>query len=213
MRRVILASANPGKLRELRALLGPRGFELVSQDTLGVAACPETAVSFVENAIAKARHAAVHAGLPAIGDDSGLVVEALGGAPGVRSARYAGESAADEENTALLLERLTGVPSARRAAYFYCVVVYLRGPDDPCPILGEGRWNGRILEAPRGDSGFGYDPVFYVPEAGVSAAQLDARAKNALSHRGKAVRAVCACVAADSALGRGGAEALLAPML
>jgi len=211
--RLILASANPGKLRELSALLGPHGFDLVTQDTLAIAACPETASSFVENALAKARHASGHGGLPAIADDSGLVVEILGGEPGVRSARYAGEAATDAENTTLLLERLGDLPRARRAAYFYCVIVYLRSPDDPTPIICEGRWDGCILDAPRGDSGFGYDPIFYLPEIGRSAAQLDARAKNALSHRGQAVRILCARLVADSASTGSGAVSPPAAML
>jgi XTP/dITP diphosphohydrolase len=186
--RVVLASGNRGKLRELGELLGGLPMQILSQSALGVQEAEETAPTFVENAIIKARNASLHAGLPAIADDSGIEVDALGGAPGCRSARYAGPNASDRENLEKLLGALAGVPEDLRTARFQCVLVYLRHPEDPTPVVCSGTWEGRIALAPRGDNGFGYDPVFYVPEHGCTAAELPAEVKNALSHRGQALR-------------------------
>ena len=185
--KVVLASSNPGKLSELRALLKPAGLQVVSQDALGVEPPEETGVTFVENALIKARAACAATGLPALADDSGVVVDALGGAPGVRSARYAGEGASDADNLARLLEALAGVDSPERGAAFVCAIVYLRHARDSCPIVCEGVWRGRILEAPRGDGGFGYDPVFFVETLNRTAAELSQAEKNTVSHRGQAL--------------------------
>ena len=185
--KVVLASSNPGKLSELRALLKPAGLQVVPQDVLGVEPPAETGVTFVENALIKARAACAATGLPALADDSGVVVDALGGAPGVRSARYAGEGASDADNLARLLEALAGVDPPERGAAFVCAVVYLRHAQDPCPIVCEGVWKGRILDAPRGDGGFGYDPVFFVETLNRTAAELSRAEKNAVSHRGQAL--------------------------
>ena len=185
--KVVLASSNPGKLTELRAFLEPAGMRVVPQDAYGVEPPEETGLTFVENALIKARAACSATGLPSIADDSGLVVHALGGAPGVRSARYAGSRASDEANVSRLLEALQGIEPAGRRAEFVCAIVYLRHARDPRPILCEGLWAGRILEAPRGAGGFGYDPVFFVESLGKSAAELDPARKNAISHRGKAL--------------------------
>jgi len=184
--RLVLASNNAKKAAELGALLAPLDIEIVPQSALGVGEADEPHVTFVENALAKARHAAAHTGLPAIADDSGLCVAALGGAPGVVSARYAGEPKSDARNNALLVERLSGV--TERSAFFYCVLVLVRHAADPQPLIADGHWHGRILDAPRGAAGFGYDPLFYVPELGRTAAELDADLKNTLSHRGIAMR-------------------------
>jgi XTP/dITP diphosphohydrolase len=190
--RVVLASGNPGKLRELTALLAPLSLSLVPQAELGIAAVPETGETFLANALLKARHAAEHARLPALADDSGLEVEALGGRPGVRSARYAHPGASDAENLERLLEELRGVPPARRRARYQCVIVLARGADDPQPLIARGSWEGRIGSAPRGSGGFGYDPVF-VPEGSErTAAELDPAEKNAVSHRGRALRELVA---------------------
>ena len=186
-RRLVLASGNAGKLAELRALLGGDGLELVAQSDLGVDDIEETGLTFVENALLKARHAARGTGLPALADDSGLCVDALGGAPGLYSARYAGAHGDARANIAKLLDALADVPDARRTAHFHAVVVLLRHADDPQPIIAEGRWPGRILHAPRGDRGFGYDPVFLDPVHGSSAAELDPALKNRISHRGQAL--------------------------
>ena len=185
--KVVLASSNPGKLSELRALLRPAGLQVVPQDALGVEPPEETGVTFVENALIKARAACAATGLPALADDSGVVVDALGGAPGVRSARYAGEGASDADNLAMLLEALSGVDPSARGGAFVCAIVYLRHARDPCPIVCEGVWRGRILEAPRGDGGFGYDPVFFVATLNRTAAELSRTEKNAVSHRGQAL--------------------------
>ncbi|MDZ7788173.1 MAG: RdgB/HAM1 family non-canonical purine NTP pyrophosphatase [Halofilum sp. (in: g-proteobacteria)] len=186
MSRVVLASGNAGKLREFAAMLADAGIELVPQSDFAVSAPPETAVTFVENALTKARHAAGETGLAAIADDSGLEVDALGGAPGVHSARFAGAHGDDRENNARLLGELDGVPAERRTARYRAVLVYLRAPDDPAPIVAEGTWEGRIAAAPRGDGGFGYDPLFELAD-GRTAAELPAEEKNLLSHRGKAL--------------------------
>ena len=185
--KVVLASSNPGKLSELRALLKPAGLQVVPQDALGVEPPEETGVTFVENALIKARAACAATGLPALADDSGVVVDALGGAPGIRSARYAGEGASDSDNLARLLEALAGVDPPERGAAFVCAIVYLRHAQDPCPIVCEGVWRGRILDAPRGDGGFGYDPVFFVETLNRTAAELSRAEKNTVSHRGQAL--------------------------
>ena len=185
--KVVLASSNPGKLDELRALLEPTGLQVVPQDTFGVEPPDESGLTFVENALIKARAACAATGLPAIADDSGVVVHALGGAPGVRSARYAGDGASDADNVAKLLVALADVPPTGRSAAFVCAVAYLRHEYDPCPILAEGRWQGRILDAPRGAGGFGYDPVFLVETHARTAAELSRAEKNAISHRGQAL--------------------------
>lgn len=182
---LVLASGNGGKLREFQALLGP-AFRVRAQSEFGVVALPETGTTFLLNARLKAQHAARCTGLPALGDDSGLEVDALGGAPGVWSARYAGPDADDESNNARLLQELAGWPEAQRSARFRCVLVWLDSPDDPAPRIGEGVWPGRILAAPRGQGGFGYDPLFLDLQSGLSAAELSAADKNAVSHRGRA---------------------------
>nr|VFJ53573.1 MAG: XTP/dITP diphosphohydrolase [Candidatus Kentron sp. FW] len=192
MKKVVLASSNPGKLRELRELLAPLDITLAPQSDFDVRDVEETGGTFVENAILKARHAAAVSGLPAIGDDSGLVVDALGGAPGIYSARYAGEGATDKKNLDRLLRELADVPESRRSAHFKCLMVYMSHADDPTPVIADGTWAGRILFAPRGENGFGYDPVFYVPTHDCSSAELPSDTKNALSHRGQAVRELVA---------------------
>jgi XTP/dITP diphosphohydrolase len=184
---IVLASNNAGKVREFNQLLAAASIRVVPQGEYGVPEAEETGLSFVENAIIKARNAARHAGLPAIADDSGIEVDALHGAPGIYSARYAGAGASDEENLRKLLEALRSTPGTRRGARFQCLMVYMRHADDPTPAIFQGTWEGRILGAPRGDNGFGYDPVFLVPGLGRSAAELDAATKNRLSHRGQAL--------------------------
>jgi XTP/dITP diphosphohydrolase len=191
---LVLASGNRGKAREIGALLAPLGWTLRSQADLGVAEVEETGATFVENALLKARHAAAATGRAALADDSGLEVDALGGAPGVHSARYAG-GAGDAANVAKLLEALRGVPAARRTARFRCVLALVRSADDPAPLIAEGAWEGAIAEAPRGAHGFGYDPVFLVPELGCTAAELEPAAKNARSHRGQALARLVAALA------------------
>ena len=185
--KLVLASGNPGKLAELRDLLGDVDVELHAQSAFGVRDADETGLTFVENAILKARHAALATGLPALGDDSGLCVDALDGAPGLYSARYAGEHGDAQANIAKLLDALRDVPEARRTARFVCVLALLRHAGDPQPLIAEGVWEGRILDAPRGDGGFGYDPVFFDVERGIGAAELDAGLKNRVSHRGRAL--------------------------
>jgi len=185
--RLILASSNRGKLVEMRELLSGLEVELIPQADLGIGDADEIASTFVENALLKARHAARASGLAALGDDSGICVDELGGAPGLYSARYAGAHGDAQANIAKLLHELRDVPDARRAAHFYCVIVLLRSADDPMPLIAEGRWDGSILEAPRGNGGFGYDPVFYDPALRIGAAELDASIKNRVSHRGQAL--------------------------
>jgi XTP/dITP diphosphohydrolase len=189
MTRVVLASGNPGKLREFSQMLADAGIELVAQSEFRVVAPEETATTFVENALIKARHAAQETGLPAIADDSGLQVDALDGAPGIRSARFAGADAEDAANNRKLLEALSEVPAQARSARYRAVLVYLDGAEDPAPIISEGTWEGRIAEAPRGTSGFGYDPLFELAD-GRTAAELPAGEKNLLSHRGQALAAL-----------------------
>lgn len=185
--KLVIASNNQGKIAELHDLLQPLGLTPVAQGELGVPEAEEPAVTFVENALLKARNAARHTGLPALADDSGLAVDALDGQPGVRSARYAGPNATDADNVQALLEALEGLPEEQRGAQFHCVLVYLRHADDPTPIICHGQWPGRILTVPMGDGGFGYDPVFYVPESDCSAAQLTREQKSRASHRGRAL--------------------------
>ncbi|HET8940945.1 MAG TPA: RdgB/HAM1 family non-canonical purine NTP pyrophosphatase [Rudaea sp.] len=187
MNRIVLASSNAGKLAEMREILADANIELVAQSQLGIADADETASTFVENALLKARHAATLSGLPALGDDSGLCVEAIDGAPGLLSARYAGRHGDSAANIAKLLNTLEHVADARRSAHFYCCIVLLRSAQDPAPLIAEGRWHGRILHAPRGDNGFGYDPVFFDPVHNVSAAEMDPALKNGISHRGQAL--------------------------
>jgi XTP/dITP diphosphohydrolase len=190
--RWVLASGNRGKLAELRELLREAGLglDVVAQSELGVNPAPEDALTFVENALAKARHAARATGLPAIADDSGLCVDALGGAPGVHSARFAGAAADDRANVAKLLTELHAVPEPARGARFYCVLVALESADDPAPLIAHGEWQGSIARAPRGAGGFGYDPVFVDPATGRTAAELGPAAKNRVSHRGRALLAL-----------------------
>ncbi len=187
MKRLVLASGNPGKLRELSALLEDLGYELLAQSGFGVSAVAETGTTFVENAIIKARHAASVTGLPALADDSGIEVDALDGAPGVYSARFAGEDADDAANNTLLVEKLRQVPPEARIARYRAVIVLMRHAADPSPIICEGSWEGLIQLEPAGDGGFGYDPHFFLPEQGCTSAQLSAEEKNRLSHRGKAL--------------------------
>ena len=188
--KLVLASGNAGKLEELRAMLADLPYEIVAQDDLGVEEVPETGLTFVENALIKARHASAVTGLPALADDSGLIVDALDGAPGLYSARYAGSPTNAAANNAKLLEAMRDVPAERRSARFYAVIVLLRHAEDPQPLIAEGSWEGTITTAPRGDGGFGYNPVFLDPVHGLTAAEMDAGLKNALSHRGKALAAL-----------------------
>ncbi|MGH8041514.1 MAG: RdgB/HAM1 family non-canonical purine NTP pyrophosphatase [Rudaea sp.] len=185
--KLVLASGNAGKLAEIREILAGADIELIAQGKLGIADAEETASTFVENALFKARHAARASGLPALGDDSGLCVDALGGAPGLISARYAGEHGNGAANIAKLLDALRDVSDSQRTAYFHCTIVLLHSADDPAPLIAEGRWHGRILHAPRGTSGFGYDPVFFDPVLNASAAELNPAIKNRVSHRGQAL--------------------------
>ena len=187
---LVLASGNAGKLAELRELLDGGRFTLRPQSEFGVADAEETGLTFVENALIKARHAARATGLAALGDDSGLCVDALGGAPGLYSARYGGGHGDAARNIARLLHEMDGIADAARTARFHCVLVLLRSADDPQPIIAEGNWEGRILRSPRGERGFGYDPVFLDPENACSAAELDPAIKNAISHRGRALAAL-----------------------
>ena len=186
-RRWVLATSNRGKLDEYRQLLAGTPIELVELAAGSDDVPAETGATFVENALIKARHAAARSGLPALADDSGLCVAALGGAPGVESARYAGPGASDAANVSRLLDALAGVAGDERAAAFHCVIVALRAPDDPAPIVAEGRWHGWIATAPAGRHGFGYDPVFVDPSLGLTAAEIDPAEKNAISHRARAV--------------------------
>ncbi len=186
--KAVLASSNAGKLRELAAILSPLGYELVTQSSLGIDTPPETGVTFAENAWLKAIHAARLSGLPAIADDSGIEVDALGGRPGVYSARYAGEGASDLANLQKMLGELRNVPADRRSARYQCVMAFARTADDPAPLIAYGTWEGRILDRPRGSGGFGYDPIFQPAGLDVSAAELSATEKNARSHRGEALR-------------------------
>ena len=190
MKKLVLASNNAGKLREFGQLLAPLDFEVLPQAAFNVPEAEEPYATFVENALTKARHCARHTGLPSLADDSGLCVEALGGAPGVRSARYAGEPKSDARNNAYLLEKMQG--QTDRRAHFVAVLVFVRHADDPQPLIAEGEWHGEILDAPRGADGFGYDPLFFVPALNATAAELDHEQKNNLSHRGVALQQLIA---------------------
>ena len=186
MKKLVLASNNAKKIKELNALLAPLGFTVIAQGELNIPETEEPHPTFIENALAKARHAARHSGLPALADDSGLCVKALGGAPGVISARYAGEPKSDARNNEKLLADLAG--RTERRAHFVSLLALVRSPDDPQPIIAEGEWHGEIVDQARGDGGFGYDPLFFVSEFGQTAAQLDADTKNRISHRGRAMQ-------------------------
>ena len=191
-RQLVLASDNQGKLKELTALLSDRGFSVVGQGDLDVTPAEETGETFIENAILKARNAARQTGHPAIADDSGIEVDALKGAPGVYSARFAGDNATDSDNVAKLLSQLTDVRSEDRKARFRCLMVYLRRADDPAPLICEGTWSGKVTLTPSGENGFGYDPVFWVPDEGCTAAELNPARKNVLSHRAQALKQLVA---------------------
>jgi XTP/dITP diphosphohydrolase len=195
MRQIVLASGNKGKLKEFGEILQPFNMEIISQGTLGVEDADETGLTFVENAILKARNACEHTGLAAIADDSGLEVDALQGAPGIYSARYAGAGATDLDNLEKLLSALEGVPSELRTARFRCVLVCMRHALDPTPLICLGTWEGRVLESPRGEHGFGYDPIFWSPEFNRASAELTATEKKSVSHRGKAVSEISAQLA------------------
>jgi XTP/dITP diphosphohydrolase len=186
--RLVIASRNAGKLREIDAILAPLDFEVIAQDTLGVSEAEEPYPTFLENALTKARHASAATGLPALADDSGICVSALGGAPGVHSARYAGEPKSDERNNAKLIQALAGHDDRR--AHYYCIIVVVRSPDDPQPLIGEGIWSGEVAREPCGTGGFGYDPWFHIPTLGMTAAQMPAALKNQVSHRALALAAI-----------------------
>lgn len=187
---LILASGNAGKLREFHQLLAPLGLDVRPQAEYDVPEVEETGLTFVENALLKAREASRVSGLPALADDSGLEVDALNGAPGIYSARFAGEPKSDERNNARLLERLAEVPEGQRTGRYWCVLVYLRHAEDPVPLIVQRSWEGEILAHPRGEGGFGYDPLFWLPEQGMSVAELSSAEKNGLSHRGRALQAL-----------------------
>lgn len=188
MSQIVLASGNQGKLREFTQLLAPLNISVVTQSEVGVTEVAETGLSFVENAILKARNACLQTGLPAIADDSGIEVDALMGAPGIYSSRYAGIGATDTDNIKALLAALNDVPETERQARFQCVLVYMRHAEDPTPLICQGTWHGQILSEPVGEGGFGYDPIFFVAETDCSAAELSAQQKHAISHRGLAMR-------------------------
>ncbi|TRN22054.1 XTP/dITP diphosphatase [Vibrio furnissii] len=188
MKKIVLATGNQGKVREMADLLADFGFDVVAQSEFNVSEVAETGTTFIENAIIKARHAAKETGLPAIADDSGLEVDALDGAPGVYSARYAGEHATDQQNLAKLLDAMKDVPEAQRTARFHCVLVLMRHENDPTPLVCHGTWEGRILTQAHGSNGFGYDPIFFVPEDNCASAQLEPARKKQLSHRGQALK-------------------------
>lgn len=188
MKKIVLATGNQGKVREMADLLADFGFDVVAQSEFNVSEVAETGTTFIENAIIKARHAAKETGLPAIADDSGLEVDALDGAPGVYSARYAGEHATDQQNLAKLLDAMKDVPEAQRTARFHCVLVLMRHENDPTPLVCHGSWEGRILTEAHGNNGFGYDPIFFVPEDNCASAQLEPARKKQLSHRGQALK-------------------------
>jgi XTP/dITP diphosphohydrolase len=194
MKDIVLASSNKGKVREINQVLAGTGMQVRPQSEFGVVDAEETGLTFVENAILKARNAAQHTGLPAIADDSGLEVDALAGAPGIYSARFAGEGASDQANLEKLLLEMEAVPEEQRTARFQCLMVFMRHASDPTPLICQGTWEGRILFAARGDNGFGYDPIFHVPTHDCSSAELPAETKNSLSHRGQALRKLVAAL-------------------
>ncbi|MCE8052624.1 RdgB/HAM1 family non-canonical purine NTP pyrophosphatase [Billgrantia desiderata] len=191
---LVLASGNPGKIREFGQLFASLGLRIRPQSDFGVAEVEETGLTFVENALLKAREASRASGLPALADDSGLEVDALAGQPGIYSARFAGEPKSDRRNNAKLLESLKGITGSGRSARYWCALVYLRHADDPVPLIVQRSWEGEILEQPRGEGGFGYDPLFWLPSLGKSVAELDAEEKNRLSHRGRALEAMLAAL-------------------
>ena len=188
--RLVIASGHPGKLREIGQMLAPLGIDVLPQGDFGVPECPEPYYTFIENCLAKARHASLHTGLPALADDSGICAQALNGAPGVFSARYAGEPKSDQRNNEKLVTALAD--QSDRRAHYYCVMVLVRHAEDPEPLIAEGRWHGEIIANPRGAGGFGYDPYFLVPTLGKTGAELSAEEKNSLSHRGQALRELVA---------------------
>ena len=188
MKKLVLASSNPGKLRELSALLDESRYKIIPQADFNVPEIAETGTTFVENAIIKARHAAQYTGLAALADDSGIVIDALNGEPGVHSARFSGSDASDESNNILLVEKLRSVPEAQRSARYQAVIVYMRNAADPSPIICEGSWEGIMVLEAKGSGGFGYDPYFYLPDYGCTSAELSADEKNRISHRGQALR-------------------------
>ena len=194
-KKIVLASNNPGKLREIQAVLGEERYQLIQQSEFNVSEVAEIGTTFVENAIIKARHAAQHTGMPALADDSGIEVDALQGAPGIYSARYAGNNADDVVNNTKLLHELADVPDAERTARFQCVLVYMRHAKDPMPIICEGTWEGSILHETKGPNGFGYDPLFYVPTHQCSSAELDPAEKNRISHRAQALQKLIVALA------------------
>lgn len=187
MKKIVLASGNAGKIREFSQLLAPLGYEVIPQEELGVSSVPETGLTFVENSIIKARHATKETGLPALADDSGIAVDALGGSPGIYSARFAGEAASDSDNNEKLLSELKSTPEAERTARYHCLLVFMRHDQDPTPIICDETWEGRILNEPQGLGGFGYDPLFWVEDKNCAAAELEKSVKNTISHRGKAM--------------------------
>ncbi|MCL6555967.1 MAG: RdgB/HAM1 family non-canonical purine NTP pyrophosphatase [Burkholderiales bacterium] len=185
MKKLVIASNNPGKLREIERILEPLGLEVLPQSAFNIPEAEEPHPTFIENCLVKARHAAEHSGLPALADDSGICVDALNGAPGVYSARFAGEPKSDARNNEKLISLLSNEPN--RKAHYYCVIVLVRHPHDPEPLIAEGRWDGEIIDEPRGSGGFGYDPHFLVPELNMTGAELPMDVKNRISHRGKAL--------------------------
>lgn len=199
MKKVLVASNNPGKIREIGGILADLDIEVIPQRTFGIEEADETGVTFIENALIKARHATRCSGLPAIADDSGLEVDALGGQPGVYSARFAGASATDSENNLKLIESLRDLGGDAFSARFRCVMVLLRHPEDPSPVIGQGVWEGEIILSPKGEGGFGYDPYFWVPEAGLTVSEMTDAEKNGQSHRGKALKALINALRADHA--------------
>ncbi len=190
MKKIIIASGNKGKLREFNQILQKFAFEVIPQNQYQVPDVEETGLSFVENALIKARNAVQHTDLPAMSDDSGIEVDALNGSPGIYSARFAGENATDDDNNKLLIEKLANITEEERTARYHCVIVYMHHANDPMPLIFQGSWEGKILLKPRGENGFGYDPFFYVPTHNCTAAELLPKVKNQLSHRGQALRAL-----------------------
>lgn len=188
IKQIVLASGNQGKLREMMAMFEPLGIEILPQSMFDVPEADETGLTFVENAIIKARNAAKHSGLPAIADDSGIAVDALNGAPGIYSARFAGPGSNDEDNNKLLLTKLNGLPEEQRTARFICVMAMMKHEEDPSPLITQGAWEGEIIENAQGENGFGYDPLFWIPSRALTSAQLEPELKNIISHRGKAAR-------------------------
>ncbi|MFC1237731.1 XTP/dITP diphosphatase [Vibrio sp. F74] len=196
-KKIVLATGNQGKVKEMADLLSDFGFDVFAQSNFNVSEVAETGTTFIENAIIKARHAAKETGLPAIADDSGLEVDSLSGAPGIYSARYSGKNATDKQNLDKLLADMVDVPEGERTARFHCVLVLMKHEDDPTPIVCHGKWEGRILTKPSGENGFGYDPIFWVPETNCASAELDSVQKKQLSHRGKALKQLFATLSSE----------------